>query len=54
MKIVIAMDSFKGTLSANQACEIIAEAIADAIAQEAGWAGGSPDVAALPRLHAGS
>ena len=39
----------------NQAGErLIAEAIADAIAQEAGWAGGSPDVAALPRLHAGS
>ncbi len=29
MKIVIATDSFKGTLTANQACEIIAESIAD-------------------------
>ena len=27
MKIVIALDSFKGTLSANQACSIVAEAI---------------------------
>lgn len=29
MKIIIAMDSFKGTLTACQACDIIAEAIAD-------------------------
>ena len=28
-KIVIATDSFKGTLSANEACEIIAKAIAE-------------------------
>lgn len=31
MKIVIAMDSFKGTLSACQACEIIADAIAECL-----------------------
>ena len=29
MKIVIAMDSFKGTITAGQACEIIADAIAE-------------------------
>lgn len=29
MKIVIAMDSFKGTLSANEACQIVADAIAE-------------------------
>ena len=29
MKIVIAMDSFKGTLTACQACDIVAEAIAE-------------------------
>ncbi|MHC4157648.1 MAG: glycerate kinase [Planctomycetota bacterium] len=31
MKVVIAMDSFKGTLSACQACEIIADAIAECL-----------------------
>ncbi|UCF43827.1 MAG: glycerate kinase [Planctomycetota bacterium] len=31
MKIIIAMDSFKGTLSANQACEIVAESIAECV-----------------------
>jgi len=31
MKIVIAMDSFKGTLTACQACEIVAKAIADCL-----------------------
>lgn len=31
MKIIIAMDSFKGTLSANQACEIVAQAIAECV-----------------------
>jgi glycerate kinase len=31
MKIIIAMDSFKGTLTAPEACEIIAEAIAESI-----------------------
>ncbi len=31
MKIIIAMDSFKGTLSANQACEIIAESMAECV-----------------------
>ena len=29
MKIVVAMDSFKGTLSANEACQIVADAIAE-------------------------
>ncbi|MHC4395072.1 MAG: glycerate kinase [Planctomycetota bacterium] len=32
MKIVIAMDSFKGTLKAHQACQITAEAIAQTVA----------------------
>jgi hypothetical protein len=27
MKIVVAMDSFKGSLSANEACEIVAKTI---------------------------
>jgi glycerate kinase len=31
MKIIIAMDSFKGTLSANQACEIVAESVAQCV-----------------------
>ncbi len=31
MKIIIVMDSFKGTLSANQACEIVAESIAERV-----------------------
>ena len=29
MKIVIAMDSFKGTLKAHEACKIISDAIAN-------------------------
>ncbi len=33
MKIIIAVDSFKGTVSAPQACEIIAEAIAEYVPQ---------------------
>jgi len=32
MKIVIAMDSFKGTLKAHEACQIIADAISQAVA----------------------
>jgi len=31
MKIVVAMDSFKGTLSANEACEIVARAIGECV-----------------------
>ncbi|MHC4173578.1 MAG: glycerate kinase, partial [Planctomycetota bacterium] len=31
MKIVIAMDSFKGTLASYEACEVIAAAIAECV-----------------------
>ena len=31
MKIIVAMDSFKGTLTASEACEIVGEAIADCV-----------------------
>jgi len=31
MKVIIAMDSFKGTLTSNEACEIIAAAIAECV-----------------------
>ena len=31
MKIVVAMDSFKGSLSANEACEIVAKTIAECV-----------------------
>jgi glycerate kinase len=29
MKVIIAMDSFKGTLASNEACEVIATAITE-------------------------
>ena len=31
MKIIIAMDSFKGSLSANEACRIVADAITESV-----------------------
>jgi glycerate kinase len=42
MKIVVAMDSFKGTLSANEACEIVARAIGECVPARRSVSEGGP------------